>query len=185
MLPFKSLLLNQQLFQSYCSQVLQEKDAYCIVQENLWGMDARRDFTASYIVDFRVYVAAYEKSRRSIEHTDISQISWSSSVPTCRVRVSENLEGTLDGVPHSVWRWLMYCQLSYGSRIKHFLDSILLKIPDPQGSRDKHCRSHYETYNAIVFLPRAAAKSRSGQLTLARVMTSRRLANPSWSDLNG
>lgn len=51
-----------------------------------------------------------------------------------------------------------------------------LKYPDPQGSRDKHRRSHYETYNAIVFLPRAAAKSRSGQLTLTRVMTLRGLA---------
>lgn len=107
-----------------------------------------------------VHCGVREITALSIEHTDVSQISRSSSVPTCRVRVSENLEGTLDGVPRSVWRWLMYCQLSCGSRIKHFLDSILLKIPDPQGSRDKHCRSHYETYNAIVFLPRAAAKSR-------------------------
>jgi len=148
-------------------------------------MDTRSGFT-SYIADFRVYIAAHEKSRRSPWNVQTYR-RFRDRLP-CRhaecafQRTSRELSMACQ--PRSVWRWLMYCQLSCGSRIKHFLDSIL-KIPDPQGSRDKHCRSYYETYNAIVFLPRAAAKSRSGQLTLAHVMTPRRLANPSWSDLNG
>lgn len=53
-----------------------------------------------------VHCGAREITALSMERTDVSQISRSSSVPTCRVRVSENLEGELSMAcqPRSVWR---------------------------------------------------------------------------------
>jgi len=90
-----------------------------IVQTNPWGMGARPWFhRASYIVDFRVYIVAQEITALFVERTDVSQISRSSSVPICRVRVSENLEGTLDGVP-AAFRLAVTYVLSALVRVSH------------------------------------------------------------------
>lgn len=65
-----------------------------------------------------VRCGAREIMALSMERTDVSQISRSSSVPTCRVRVSENLEGTLDGVPAAFCLAVTYV-LSALVRVSH------------------------------------------------------------------
>ena len=65
-----------------------------------------------------IHCGAREITAFSMERTDISQISRSSSVPTCRVRVSKNLEGTLDGVPAAFCLAVTYV-LSALVRVSH------------------------------------------------------------------
>lgn len=133
------LSMNRRLFQHLpCSRVVfrEEQKAHSTPFRLSFGR-IREEWTArfhraSYTVDFRVYVTAHVKSRNV---QNIPQI----------LRSSSNMSSAHFNEPREDCRWRASRVLFSGDlctvssrtvsfRIKHFLDSILLKILNPQES---------------------------------------------------
>lgn len=89
--------------------------------------------------------------------------------PICQARISTNLERTIDGVPAAFYLAVTYVLSALvlsAFALNTFSIRSCLKYSTLKNPRDKHGRFRYEMYDAMVFLPHAATKSRSGQLLL-------------------